>query len=111
MIRDARVLRAGFVPREIEHRDAEVNHLSSVLEPITNDNPADAAVVTGPSGAAKTCIANVGSERRREEARLVESIYVTCWRDYSRSPRGRRTRRATGRSGGAIGRPTDRAAT
>jgi len=28
MIRDARVLRAGFVPREIEHRDAEVNHLS-----------------------------------------------------------------------------------
>jgi Cdc6-like AAA superfamily ATPase len=32
MIRDARVLRAGFVPREIEHRDAEVNHLSSVLE-------------------------------------------------------------------------------
>jgi hypothetical protein len=31
MIRDARVLRAGFVPREVEHRDAEVNHLSSVL--------------------------------------------------------------------------------
>ena len=32
MIRDARVLRAGFVPREVEHRDAEVNHLSSVLD-------------------------------------------------------------------------------
>ena len=34
MIRDARVLRAGFVPREVEHRDAEVNHLSSVLESV-----------------------------------------------------------------------------
>ena len=51
MIRDARVLRAGFVPREVEHRDAEVNHLSSVLEPITNGEPADTAIVTGPSGA------------------------------------------------------------
>ncbi len=56
MIRDARVLRAGFVPREVEHRDAEVNHLSSVLEPITNGEPADTAIVTGPSGAGKTCI-------------------------------------------------------
>ena len=54
MIRDARVLRAGFVPREVEHRDAEVNHLSSVLEPITNREPADTAIVTGPSGTGKT---------------------------------------------------------
>jgi orc1/cdc6 family replication initiation protein len=84
MIRDARVLRAGFVPREIEHRDAEVNHLSSVLKPIMNGEPADTAVVTGPSGAGKTCISKFVTERLREEALDVEATYVNCWRNYTR---------------------------
>jgi len=84
MIRDARVLRAGFVPREIEHRDAEVNHLSSVLEPITNGEPADTAIVTGPSGAGKTCISKFVTERLREEVLDVEATYINCWRNYTR---------------------------
>ena len=84
MIRDARVLRAGFVPREVEHRDAEVNHLSSVLAPITNGEPADTAIVTGPSGAGKTCIAHFVTERLREEVLDVETTYVNCWRNYTR---------------------------
>jgi hypothetical protein len=29
-------IREGFVPREVEHRDAEVTHLSGVLEPIVD---------------------------------------------------------------------------
>ncbi len=84
MIRDARVLRAGFVPREVEHRDQEVNHLSSVLEPITNGEPADTAIVTGPSGAGKTCISQFVTERLREEVLDVEATYVNCWRNYTR---------------------------
>jgi len=84
MIRDARVLRAGFVPREVEHRDAEVNHLSSVLEPITSGEPADTAIVTGPSGTGKTCISKFVTERLREEVLDVEAIYVNCWRNYTR---------------------------
>jgi len=84
MIRDARVLRAGFVPREVEHRNAEVNHLSSVLEPITNGEPADTAIVTGPSGAGKTCISKFVTERLREEVLDVEATYVNCWRNYTR---------------------------
>ena len=84
MIRDARVLRAGFVPREIQHRDAEVNHLSSVLEPITSGEPADTAIVTGPSGAGKTCISKFVTERLREEVLDVETTYVNCWRNYTR---------------------------
>ncbi len=67
MIRDARVLRAAFVPREVEHRDAEINHLSSVLEPITNDEPADTAIFTGPSGTGKTCISKFVTEQLCEE--------------------------------------------
>ncbi|SDR06771.1 Cdc6/Cdc18 family protein [Natronobacterium texcoconense] len=84
MIRDARVLRAGFVPREVEHRDAEVNHLSSVLEPITSGEPADTAIVTGPSGAGKTCISQFVTERLREAVLEVEATYVNCWRNYTR---------------------------
>ncbi|NGM71283.1 AAA family ATPase [Natronolimnobius sp. AArcel1] len=84
MIRDARVLRAGFVPREVEHRDAEVNHLSSVLKPITNGEPAETAIVTGPSGIGKTCISRFVTERLREEVLEVEATYVNCWRNYTR---------------------------
>ena len=84
MIRDARVLRAGFVPREVEHRDAEVNHLSSVLEPITNGEPADTAIVTGPSGVGKSCVSKFVTERLREEVLDVEATYVNCWRNYTR---------------------------
>jgi len=84
MISDARVLRAGFVPREVEHRDAEVNHLSSVLNPITNGEPAETAIVTGPSGTGKTCISQFVTERLREEVLDVETTYVNCWRNYTR---------------------------
>lgn len=84
MIRDARVLRAGFVPREVEHRDAEVNHLSSILEPCTYGEPADTALVTGPSGAGKTCISKFVAEQLREEVLDVEVTYVNCWRNYTR---------------------------
>jgi orc1/cdc6 family replication initiation protein len=84
MIHDARVLRAGFVPQEVEHRDAEVNHLSSVLEPITNGEPADTAIVTGPSGVGKTCVSKFVTERLREEVLDVEATYVNCWRNYTR---------------------------
>lgn len=84
MIRDARVLRAGFVPREIEHRDPEVNHLSSVLDPITNGEPAEAAIITGPSGTGKTCTAKFVTERLREEVLEVQTSYVNCWRNHTR---------------------------
>jgi Cdc6-like AAA superfamily ATPase len=84
VIRDASVLRAGFVPSEVEHRDAEVNHLSSVLKPLARGNPAETAVVTGPSGAGKTCIARFVTERLQETAPDVATTYVNCWRNYTR---------------------------
>ncbi|WP_330633598.1 Cdc6/Cdc18 family protein [Halocatena halophila] len=84
MIRDARVLRAGFVPREIEHRNAELNHLSSVFEPIKSGEPTDTALVTGPSGVGKTCLSKFVSERLREEVLDVETTYINCWRNYTR---------------------------
>jgi len=82
MIRDARVLRAGFVPREAEHGDAEVDHLSSVLELITNGEPTDTAIVIRLSSAGKTCILQFVTERLREKVLDVETTHVNCWRNY-----------------------------
>jgi Cdc6-like AAA superfamily ATPase len=84
MIADARVLREAFVPREVEHREGEVTHLSGVLEPITRGELADTAILTGPSGAGKTCIARYTVQRLREQHLDVEAQYVNCWQNYSR---------------------------
>ncbi len=78
MIYGARVLPAGFVSREIEHRDTEVNHLSSVLEPITNGESADTAIVTGPNGVDKICVSKLITEQLREAIRYVEATYDNC---------------------------------
>lgn len=83
MIQNARYLRAEFVPREVVHRDAEVNHLSSVLEPVTRDEPADTALLTGPTGSGKTCIAKFTIDQLRDEYPDVDAQYVNCWEDYS----------------------------
>lgn len=84
MLHDARFLRAEFVPREVVHRDAEVNHLSSVLQPIARGNPAETALITGPTGSGKTCIAKFTVDQLHEENLDLDSVYVNCWEDHSR---------------------------
>jgi orc1/cdc6 family replication initiation protein len=84
MITDARVLQPEFIPREVQHRDAEVNYLSSVLIPITEGQRADPALLHGPSGAGKTCIAQFLVEQLREEVVSLNYQYVNCWEDHSR---------------------------
>lgn len=84
MITDARVLQPEFIPREVMHRDAEVNTLSSVLRPLTDGNRADPAFLYGPSGTGKTCIAQFTVERLREKVVDLNYQYVNCWEDYSR---------------------------
>lgn len=84
MITDARVLQPEFIPREVQHRDAEVNYLSSVLNPITQGQRADPALLHGPSGAGKTCIAQFLVEQLRETVVDLNYQYVNCWEDHSR---------------------------
>ncbi|WP_336037701.1 Cdc6/Cdc18 family protein [Halobacterium yunchengense] len=84
MITDARVLQPEFIPREVQHRDAEINYLSSVLNPITHGERADPALLHGPSGVGKTCIAQFLVERLREEVVDLNYQYVNCWEDHSR---------------------------
>lgn len=83
MIEDARVLRDEFLPGEVCHRDQEVNGLTSALEPIMEGDPGDAAVIFGPSGTGKTCIARYTVEKLREEVLDINSQYVNCWTNHS----------------------------
>lgn len=83
MIRDARVLRSEFVPPEVVHRDAEVNHLASVLEPITHGEPSDPVLLTGSSGVGKTCLARFVTDQLQQETLDVTVQYVNCWQAYS----------------------------
>lgn len=83
MIEDARVLRDEFVPAEVQYREAEVDHLSSVLDPLTSDLPTESALITGPTGAGKTCISRFTVERLREQFLDVTFQYVNCWRRHT----------------------------
>lgn len=84
MITDARVLQPEFIPQEVKHRDAEVNHLSAALNPITEGNAADSTFLFGPPGVGKTCIAHFLVEQLRETVVDLNHQYVNCWEDYNR---------------------------
>lgn len=84
MITDARVLDADFVPNDVVHRDAEINALSSALDPVTRGKTPEHALLVGPSGAGKTCIARYAVDQLRETVIDVNTQYVNCWKDYSR---------------------------
>lgn len=83
MITNARPLQPEFIPADVVHRDAEINTLSAALRPITCGERAETALLFGPSGAGKTCIAKHTLDRLEEEVLEVETQYVNCWWDYS----------------------------
>lgn len=84
MITDARVLDPEFVPQDVVHRDGEINHLTSTLRPITDNETAEPAFLFGPSGTGKTCIAQYALEHLRETVLELNTQYVNCWEDHSR---------------------------
>ena len=84
MIQDARVLQDEFLPKEVRHRDAEVNQLTTALEPITRESTGETTFIFGPTGAGKTCISKFAVEQLREEVVGLNTQYVNCWEDYNR---------------------------
>ena len=84
MIRDARVLQDEFIPKEVGHRDQEMNALSRALDPVTRGQSAETTFLFGPSGAGKTCLARFALDRLREAVIDLNHQYVNCWRDYNR---------------------------
>jgi len=84
MIQDARVLQDEFIPKEVEHRDQEMNTLAGALDPVTRNEPAETVFLFGPSGSGKTCLARFALDRLREAVIDLNHQYVNCWQDYTR---------------------------
>ena len=79
MIRDARVLQDDHLPREIVHRHEEMNRLAAALSPVVDGDRPQHALLTGPSGAGKTCIARATLDRLQEQVLDVRTAHVDCW--------------------------------
>ena len=84
MIHDARVLQDEFIPKEVRHRDQEMNALTRALDLITRNEPAETTFLFGPSGAGKTCLARFALDKLREAVIDLNHQYVNCWQDYTR---------------------------
>jgi Cdc6-like AAA superfamily ATPase len=79
VIQDARVLQDDHLPREIVHRHEEMNGIAGALEPVVaGDTPQD-TLLTGPSGAGKTCIARATLNKLEEQVLDVHTAHVDCW--------------------------------
>jgi orc1/cdc6 family replication initiation protein len=79
MIRDARVLQDDYLPREIVHRHDEMSRLAAALEPVVDGDRPQHALLTGPSGAGKTCVARATLDRLQEQVLDVHTAHVDCW--------------------------------
>ncbi len=79
MITDARVLQQEFIPKEVQHRENEVNNLSSILRPVTDNETVEPTLLYCPTGAEKTCIAQFLLEELRRNVVDLNTQYVNCW--------------------------------
>jgi orc1/cdc6 family replication initiation protein len=77
------VLQDDFLPQEVVHRHEEMNRLSAALAPVVDDGRPENALLSGPSGAGKTCIARYAVSELEREAD-VETQYVDCWQHSGR---------------------------
>lgn len=83
VISNIQPLRAEFVPKDVRHRDGEVDALTSTLAPLLDGRRTESAVLDGPSGTGKTCIARHVTDRLQREAD-VDVRYVNCWETHTR---------------------------
>jgi len=80
MITDARALKSEYVPRDLYHRDGQIDHLSSLLDP-TGVGWVEDVCIVGPSGTGKTTIAKYVLSRLEREVLDLRWGYVNCMSD------------------------------
>lgn len=84
VIADARVLKEEFLPRELRHRDGEMEALASALEPLLEDGAPENVLLSGPPGAGKTTVGRATLEQLEGELLDLRSTYINCWEEYNR---------------------------
>ncbi|WP_254271111.1 Cdc6/Cdc18 family protein [Haloarcula marina] len=77
MITDARALRPEYVPRDLQHREGQIDHLSSVLAP-SQLSYAENVCIFGPPGVGKTTVAKYTLGQLERERLGIRWAYVSC---------------------------------
>jgi Cdc6-like AAA superfamily ATPase len=77
MITDPRVFENGYLPRELMHREGEVEELTRAFQPALHGQAADHVLISGPSGVGKTVLARFALERLLEH-RFVDWAHIRC---------------------------------
>lgn len=86
MITDAKALQLETVPRDLQHRDGQLDYLSAALDPVTYGEPADHVAIYGPSGSGKTTLAKFALGQLDET--VIEGFrwgYASAMADNSRT--------------------------
>jgi len=83
MIHNEAALRPEYIPRDLYHREGQIEVLKGALTPLTAGHPPDNVTIFGPSGSGKTTIAKYVMERVEEETGGFAWGYVSCLAESS----------------------------
>jgi Cdc6-like AAA superfamily ATPase len=84
-ISDEEVLDTEFVPPELNHRDDAIGDLMRAFNPTLRGRAAQTAIITGPPGSGKTCVAQYAPKiARRELGADLAYHRVDCWKNSKR---------------------------
>jgi len=78
MILNARPLTPEYAPRDLHHRDGELDALTAALAPLTSGSGGEPVLMDGPPGVGKTTLARFVARQLESEAFDVRWGYVDC---------------------------------
>lgn len=81
MTTDARVLQRSFSPQELQHRDGQISHLSTALDPIMRNSPGEHTFIHRLCGTGKTTPVRHVAEMLQNNAFVFR--WVNCMSDSS----------------------------
>ncbi|GGL26000.1 cell division control protein Cdc6 [Halarchaeum grantii] len=84
MITNLRALEDAYVPRDLHHREGQINQMTAALEPLVGGHAGEDLFVFGPSGAGKTTTTRYVLRQLDREA-SIRWGYVNCISDSGKS--------------------------
>ena len=84
MLQRAEALSDDFIPGDVVHRHRELDRLASALQPVLKGCPPEHALLFGPSGAGKTCMAKYSLSELVDQHLGIETAHIDCWQHHTR---------------------------